>query len=216
LAVYRSAAVLAVIAVAGCAAPPLGPTVQVIPGPGKGYGEFQADDANCRGFADMQTAGQVQAVNNQAVGGAVLTTVLGAGLGAVAGGGRGAAIGAATGAGLGTALNATGSANASIGIQAQYDAAYGQCMYARGNRVAGFMPPPPVYEPSAYPASSGLVRAVQLELNRLGYAHGPADGAMGPQTAAGIRDFEASHGLPVDGMPSPFLLDHLRNTPAGY
>lgn len=209
-------ATLAVIAIAGCAAPPMGPMVQVMPGPGKPFSEFQADDANCRGFANMQTAGQAQAVNQQAVGGAVLSTALGAGLGAAIGGGRGAAIGAASGAGIGTAYGAAGTANAQGGIQMQYDAAYSQCMYSRGNQVPGYMPPAPVYEPAAYPASAGLVRAIQLELNRLGFRSGRADGVMGAQTAASIREFESTHGLPPDGAPTPYLLDRLRETPTGY
>ena len=216
MAVCRSATVLAVIALAGCAATPMGPMVQVMPGPGKPFSEFQADDANCRGFANMQTAGQAQAVNQQAVGGAVLGTALGAGLGAAIGGGRGAAIGAASGAGLGTAYGAAGTSNAQVGIQMQYDAAYSQCMYSRGNQVPGYAPPPAVYDGAAYPASAGLVRSVQLELNRLGYRRGGVDGVMGRQTAAAIREFEASRGLPVDGAATPYLLDRLRETPSGY
>ena len=210
-------AILALIAVAGCATPPLGPMIPVMPGPGKPLGAFQADDASCRGFANMQVAGQARAVNQQAVGGAVLSTALGAGIGAIAGGGRGAAIGAATGAGVGTGLGAAGTANAQGGIQMQYDAAYAQCMYARGNQVPGWGPPPIAsYEPAAYPAGPGLVRAVQIELNRLLYMKGAADGVMGPQTVAAIREFERSHGLPADGDATPFLLARLRETPAGY
>src|SRR3954447_2028824 len=107
----------------------MGPMVQVMPGAGKPFGQFQADDANCRGFASMQTAGQAEVANQQAVGGAVLSTVLGAGLGAAIGGGRGAAIGAASGAGLGASYGAGGTAYAQGGIQMQYDNAYSQCMY---------------------------------------------------------------------------------------
>ncbi|MBV8916137.1 MAG: peptidoglycan-binding protein [Acetobacteraceae bacterium] len=207
---------LAVAALTGCAAPPMGPMVQVMPGPGKPFSDFQADDANCRGFASMQTAGQAQAANQQAVGGAVLTTALGAGLGAAIGGGRGAAIGAASGAGLGAAYGAAGTANAQGGIQMQYDAAYSQCMYSLGNQVPGFAPLAAAYEPAAYPAGPGLVRAVQWELNRLGYRVGPPDGMAGGRTLTAIRDFQAAHGLPADGAATPSLLDQLRQTPSAY
>jgi hypothetical protein len=189
--------------------------VQVMPGPGKAFGAFQGDDANCRGFANMQVAGQAEAANQQAVGGAVLSTALGAGLGAAIGGGRGAAIGAASGAGFGAAAGAGGTAGAQMGIQMQYDAAYSQCMYSRGNQVPGYSPVG-AYEPAAYPASGSLVRLVQLELNRLRYLNAPADGAMGARTAAAIRQFESTHGLPVDGLATPYLLDRLRETPMGY
>ncbi len=210
--------VLGAAALAACAAQPMGPMVQVLPGPNKPFAQFQDDDLSCRSFANAQVAGQAQAVNNTAVGGAVLSTVLGAGLGAAIGGGRGAAIGAASGAGFGTAVGASGSSGAQLGIQAQYDNAYTQCMYARGNQIPGYAPPPPP-APVGYapvPPRDGLVQAVQVELNRLGYLRAPADGRPGPQTVNGIQAFEAQHGLPVDGVASPFLLDQLRQTPAGY
>ena len=208
-------AVLAGFTLAGCAATPMGPMVQVMPGPGKPFAEFQADDASCRNFAAGQVAGQAQAVNQNAVGGAVLGTVLGAGLGAAIGGGRGAAIGAASGAGLGTAYGANATAYQQGGIQMQYDGAYAQCMYSRGDQVPGYAPPVS-YAPASYPVGRPLVRSVQAELIRLGYMRGPADGVVGPGTASAISTFEASHGLPVDGAPSDFLLDRLRATPSGY
>lgn len=54
-------------------------------------------DATCRQYADQQTAALRAQAGNQAVGSAVVGTVLGAGIGAAVGGGRGAAIGAGTG-----------------------------------------------------------------------------------------------------------------------
>lgn len=193
----------------------MGPLVQVMPGPGKAFGQFQADDAQCRSFANGQVAGQADVANQRAVGGAVLGTVLGAGLGAAVGGGRGAAIGAGSGAALGTGVGAGSSANAQGGIQMQYDGAYSQCMYSQGNQVPGFGPPMTQYAPVAV-GRPDLVRAVQFELNRLGYMRAPADGVPGPQTVSAIQSFEASHGLPVDGAASPYLLDRLRDTPVGY
>ena len=77
-------------------------------------------------------------------------------------------------------------------------------------------PPVVSYAPAAYPVSAGLVRAVQTELNRLMYLRAPADGVMGRQTISAISEFERTHGLPVDGAATPFLLERLRETPAGY
>lgn len=208
--------VLGAAALAACAAPPMGPMVQVMPGPGKPFSQFQSDDAECRGFASSQVAGQAEVANQRAIGGAALTTVLGAGLGAAVGGGRGAAIGAASGAGLGAGIGAGSTSGAQVGIQVQYDAAYSQCMYSRGNQVPGYVPAMPAYAPAAYSAGPGLTRAVQVELNRLGYLRAPVDGVAGPQTVSAIQSFEASHGLPVDGAPSRYLLDRLRDTPYGY
>jgi hypothetical protein len=133
LSLFASALLLA-----ACAETPMGPTVQVLPGRGKSFDAFRIDDANCRGFAQNQVAGQAQNANNRAVGAAALGTVLGAGLGAAIGGGQGAAIGAGSGALLGTGVGANSSANQQFSIQQQYDNAYAQCMFAAGNLVPGF------------------------------------------------------------------------------
>jgi len=136
----------AVLTLSACAAPPMGPTVQVMPAPNKPFELFQQDQAICKNFADQQVAGQAESANNQALGGAVIGTVLGAGLGAAVGGGRGAAIGAASGAVVGTGAGMGYSANANMPIQQRYDIAYSQCMYSRGNQVPGYYqpaPPPP-------------------------------------------------------------------------
>jgi len=124
----------------GCAQTPLGPTVAVMPAPGKPFDVFASDQAICKQFADSQVAGGAQAANNQQVGTAVLGTLLGAGLGAAIGGGRGAAIGAASGALGGTAVGAAPASQANMSLQQRYDIAYAQCMYTRGNQVPGFVP----------------------------------------------------------------------------
>lgn len=121
-----------------CAMAPMGPTVQVLPGPGKPFELFAQERSYCSGYAGSVVQGQAEALNQRAVGGAVLGTVLGAGLGAAVGRGRGAAVGAASGAALGTGIGASGTAQAQSGIQGQYDDAYVQCMVSKGNR-----PPPP-------------------------------------------------------------------------
>ncbi len=205
---------------AGCAQTPMGPTVQVMPGPGKTFDAFQADQATCTGYAQNAVQGQAQAANNQAVGAGVLGTVVGAGLGAAVGAaagnaGAGAAIGAGVGAGAGTSVGAQNNANAQMSIQQQYDIAYSQCMYSKGDQVPGYAPiataPPPHMVGGPDPA---LVHATQIELIRLRYLSGGADGAMGPMTSNAIRNYEHATGLPMDGAVSPSLLARLQSTPA--
>jgi uncharacterized protein YcfJ len=143
--------VAASLLLGACAHQPMGPQVAVMPGQGKPFEVFQQDQAICQNYANQQTSGQAQAANNQAVGSAVLGTVLGAGLGAAVGGGRGAAIGAGAGAVAGTAYGANGSQYAQGGIQRQYDVAYQQCMYSRGNQVPGYQGAPRAYGPPPGP-----------------------------------------------------------------
>jgi hypothetical protein len=143
----------------GCAMTPMGPTVNVMPGPNKPFQAFQEDQLYCKQFAQLQVQGQADAMNNRAVGAAVLGTVLGAGLGAAVGGGRGAAIGAASGSLVGTGVGAEHSQMAQMGIQQQYDNAFSQCMYTKGNQVPGFQmavsPAPPAYPPPPAPPAYG-------------------------------------------------------------
>jgi hypothetical protein len=207
----------------------MGSTVQVMPGPGKSFEAFQADQGNCRDYAASQVKGQAEQSNQRAFGAAVLTTLLGAGLGAAGGApwdaaGQGAGIGAAAGAATGAAVGANMSANDQVGIQVQYDNAFSQCMFAKGEMVPGYAPPPGTPGPVAYSSGPsgaggggydpGQVRAVQGELIRLGYLQGGADGNAGGRTRTAIRDYEKSNGLPVDGAPSARLLAKLQATPS--
>ncbi|MGE0420208.1 MAG: glycine zipper family protein [Acetobacteraceae bacterium] len=140
-----TAAILgSVLLLSACAQTPMGPTVAVMPAPGKPFDVFMADQAVCKQFAQSQVAGQAENANMRAVGAAALTTALGAGLGAAIGGGRGAGIGAASGALGGTGIGAVTSDRANMSIQQQYDVAYSQCMFSRGNQVPGFIPSPGV------------------------------------------------------------------------
>jgi hypothetical protein len=152
----RSAAILApLLVLSACATEPMGPTIPVMPAPGKPFDAFQSDQGVCKQFASSQVQGGVQAANNQQVGTAIVGTLLGAGLGAAVGGGRGAAIGAGAGALGGTAIGSGPAAQANYDLQQRYDLAYGQCMYAHGNQIAGYQPPgppppPPGYAPPGY------------------------------------------------------------------
>jgi outer membrane lipoprotein SlyB len=142
-------AVALTVSLAACVTAPTASTVPVIPGKNKSFEAFAADQTLCQQYATAQTAPQAAAANNQAVGTALLTTALGAGLGAAVGGGgwhgnagRGAGIGAAGGAVAGTALGAGQAGFAQMSLQQQFDVMYGECMYAHGNQVPGFSPPP--------------------------------------------------------------------------
>ncbi len=128
----------AALLLAGCAQTPMGPTVQVMPGSNKSFAAFQNDQAVCRQFAEQSVAGQARNANLRGVGAAAVTTALGAGLGAAIGGGSGAGIGAAGGALGGAGIGAATSSNAQRSIQDQYNIAFSQCMFSRGNSVPGF------------------------------------------------------------------------------
>jgi hypothetical protein len=149
---------LGLLSVAACATVPTGPSVMVLPGPGKPFDVFQTDDALCRQWAERQIGMTPQeAVNKNTASGAAVGTAIGAGLGAAIGAASGnAASGAAIGAGSGLFIGTASGANAGYyyGYEAQrrYDIAYQQCMYAKGNIIPGVrrvyratkpLPPPP-------------------------------------------------------------------------
>src|ERR1700730_7543113 len=92
------AAVAAAISLTACVAPPLGPPIPASPRAHKSFDAFAADQAFCQQYAASQTAPAAYAANNQAVGGAILTTALGAALGGAIGGGGGAGVGGGLGA----------------------------------------------------------------------------------------------------------------------
>lgn len=60
----------------------------------------------------------------------------------------------------------------------------------------------------------GTLREIQEQLARLRIEPGGTDGRMGQRTAAAIRRFQKSAGLPEDGKPGQALLERLRATPA--
>jgi len=126
---------LVVLLTGACASVPSGPSVMVLPGSGKDFGQFQQDDSNCRQFAEQQIG----------------TTVNESG-----------AKNTATGAAIGTLVGAGNAQSAQYSVQKRYDASYVQCMYSRGNQVpvargsmpayqqpAAATPPPPPPPPPA-------------------------------------------------------------------
>ena len=54
------------------------------------------------------------------------------------------------------------------------------------------------------------VVGIQEGLAARGYRPGPIDGVAGARTRAAIRRYQSDVGLPVDGQPSPALLNHLK------
>jgi hypothetical protein len=131
----------ALLLLTGCVTVPTGPSVMVLPGSGKDFTQFQADDANCRQWAMQQTGTTTkQAATDAAVGSAAVGTVVGAAAGAAIGAAAGdPAMGAAVGSGVGlfggTAAGANRAAGTQWEVQRRYDNAYVQCMYAMGHQV---------------------------------------------------------------------------------
>ena len=132
---------VALVALSACATVPTGPSMMALPGTGKSFDQFQADEGACRQWAERQTGttpDQNAAANT--VGGAAVGTVIGAALGAAIGAAAGnPAMGAAVGAGAGlfggTAVGASNAYAVSGTVQQRYDQAYVQCMYAKGHKV---------------------------------------------------------------------------------
>ena len=159
----RAMAVLVggLLLLAGCVTLPVGPSVAVLPAPGKPSEVFVADDADCRLDAAQQTGlTQPHIVAQHELRSAVLGPLLGGAAGAALGAAFGAAagnagLGAAAGAGaglvLGTGVGTAAGYSAAGGLQGRYDLAYQQCMSAKGNQVPGVPvltpPPPPTMPP---------------------------------------------------------------------
>ena len=190
---YRTLSILGVfiilVMLAGCATMPTGPKVQVLPGPGKPFEVFMADDAICRQWANQQIGGASpsQTANQNLATGATVGSVVGAAMGAAIGAATGnaaagAAIGGATGLLGGTAMGANAGAASEWQLQRRYDIAYQQCMYAKGNQIPGavrrtaraYAPPPPpppppkvvVVVPPLAPAP--ILQDIHFDFNKAG------------------------------------------------
>lgn len=132
-----SAAASGLLLLAGCVSVPTGPSVMALPGTGKSFDQFRFDDAECRNYAQAQIGGTTanQSANNAAVSSAVVGTAVGAVAGAAMGGHEGAGVGAGTGLLMGSMVGAGAADSSARGTQRQYDNAYVQCMYGKGERV---------------------------------------------------------------------------------
>jgi hypothetical protein len=134
---FRLMGSLAALLLAGCTSLPSGPEVMALPGTGRNFDEFRADDRACRDHAFLQIGGQAreQAANSESIRDAAVGTAVGVVAGAAIGGRSGASVGAGTGLIFGSMSGAGASQSAVAGSQRQYDIAYVQCMYAKGHRV---------------------------------------------------------------------------------
>jgi hypothetical protein len=146
----RVAYCLAVLIFAGCTTPhPMGPRVTVMPAPGKPFEMFEAEESQCRQFAEHSIGLTPDSAASQSfAGSAVAGTAIGTAAGALLGGRQGAAVGAGTGLLVGSAAGSNQAAYSSRDAQWSYDNAYKQCMYAKGNQVPGYqyqqqIPAPP-------------------------------------------------------------------------
>ncbi|HSF04572.1 MAG TPA: glycine zipper family protein [Methylomirabilota bacterium] len=147
----------ALLSLTACATVPTGPRVMVLPGAGKPFDLFQADDSICRQWAAHNAGGNpAEAATQSTVSGAAIGTFIGVAAGTMIGAAAGnpatgAAIGAGTGLVTGTAVGASAGYGYAGEAQRRYDIAYSQCMYAKGNQVPGVVrtarpyryPPPP-------------------------------------------------------------------------
>ncbi|HUN69609.1 MAG TPA: YMGG-like glycine zipper-containing protein [Burkholderiales bacterium] len=156
----------------GCVSVPTGPSVMVLPGSGKNFDQFRADDMDCRQYASYQVGGSTpdQTAADSGVKSAAIGTVVGAAAGALAGGHNSAGVGAATGLLVGSAMGAGAASGSQYTLQQRYDIGYTQCMYAKGNQVPTYghtaaprraastvytQPPPPPNAPP--PAASSTI-----------------------------------------------------------
>ena len=191
-------ALAGLLVLAGCVSVPQGPTVAVMPGAGKTLDQFNADVSVCQQHAQSAVSGPSRAAQDyaasNAVGGAALGAVLGAMLGAVTGqAGAGAAWGAGTGLLYGGAAASNVGAASSYTLQRQFDIAYMQCMYARGDQVPARVVQrghPPVSYSAAVPR----------------YYSAPSNaGVPPPGTPAPARTYSAppNAGVPPADTPPP-------------
>lgn len=120
-----------------CVSMPSGPGVMVLPGTGKSFDQFRADDMECRQFASNQVGGSTpdNAAENSGLKSAAVGTAVGALAGAIIGGHQGAAAGAGAGLIIGGASGAGAAAGSQRSLQQRYDIGYQQCMYAKGHKV---------------------------------------------------------------------------------
>jgi hypothetical protein len=133
---FRSVFVAVLALLAGCVTVPSGPSVMSLPGSGRSFDQFRADDFECRQYAGslVGTTPQ-QAATDAGVKSAAVGTVIGAAAGAAIDGSSGAAAGAGVGLLTGALIGANTGNASSYALQQRYDIGYTQCMYAKGHKV---------------------------------------------------------------------------------
>jgi hypothetical protein len=138
-----SAAVAA--SLSACVSAPTGPTIAIMPREGKPFEVFQQEDQVCRQFAADAVKDTSSAALKEGATSAAVAAALGAAAGAVIGGGSHTGVGTGAGVGLlgGAAVGAMNSAGKQNQAQTQYNIAYQQCMYSKGNQVPSYAAPAP-------------------------------------------------------------------------
>lgn len=165
-------ALAAPLLLTACISIPDGPSVTSLPGRGKNFDQFRAEDLDCRQYATNAIGGT--SPNAAQTESAVKSGAVGAAVGGLAGAAIGGHHDAAAGAGVGLLMGAmagsAAAASSGYDLQRRYDSAYVQCMYAKGNQVPmaaprrpaeyrrGYYPPSPVVD---YPPPPGGYEAAQ-------------------------------------------------------
>ena len=141
-------AAVAISVLSACVSAPTGPTIAIMPREGKPFEVFQQEDQVCRAFAANAVKDTSDAALKEGATSAAIGAALGAAAGAVIQGGNHANVGTGAGVGLlgGAAMGAMNSAGKQNQAQTQYNIAYQQCMYSKGNQVPSY--PAPVSGPS--------------------------------------------------------------------
>ena len=87
LKITRLSVLPALLILGACATyPPTGPSAMALPGTGRTFDQFRADDMECRQYASMQAGPQAEAATDSTVKSAALGTAIGAVAGAADGG----------------------------------------------------------------------------------------------------------------------------------
>jgi hypothetical protein len=131
---------LVLVLLTACAFAPTAPTVAVMPAAGKPFDLFQKEDIECRQFAANSVADASHQALQEALTTAAIGTAVGVAAGALINGGSHQGVGTGAGIGLvgGSAIGAANANSKQHTTQVQYNNAYMQCMYAKGNQVPSF------------------------------------------------------------------------------
>jgi hypothetical protein len=134
----KLAAALGAVLLSACASPtPSGPGILALPGTGKSFDQFRADELECRNQAYAQIGGKnaEQAGRDAANKSALIGTAIGAATGGLFGGAEGAALGAVFGLASGAIIGSDAAYASASSLQRRYDNAFTLCMYEKGHKV---------------------------------------------------------------------------------
>jgi membrane-bound lytic murein transglycosylase B len=81
-----------------------------------------------------------------------------------------------------------------------------------GDRIRGMGPIRAAWPDATFDLSFAQRVELQRRLNAMGFETGGADGRFGARTYEAIVYYQKSHGLPLDGVPSVKLLNHIKKS----